>query len=238
LRYEEFERRAEAEWVRIPDSYKAGVDGLIVKRSARVHPTLPDVYTLGECVTEAYPSDYGGPDTIRSAVVLYYGSFLRLSQQDDSFDWQHELWETLTHELQHHLESLASDEGLLDLDYAADENFKRAAGEPFDTAFYRAGVPHGAGWYEVEDEFFLETEAAAQSVAFEWHAVDYRVVVPASDADVLYLRVVAGLASAPRELYIVLRRRSGWRAALRALFGRGRETYEEAEVEAERVEHG
>ena len=92
---------------------------------ADVDPSLPDVYTLGECVTESYPSDFGGPETTRSVVVLYYGSFFRVSRQDDAFDWEVELWETLTHELQHHLESLAADDSLIDMDYAADENYRR-----------------------------------------------------------------------------------------------------------------
>jgi hypothetical protein len=236
VRYEEFEQRATAEWDRIPASYKGGVDGLIVERAAKAHPELADVYTLGECLTEAYPSAFGGPDTIRSAVVLYYGSFLRLSQRDPDFDWARELWDTLTHELQHHLESLAADEGLLDLDYAMDENFKRAAGEPFDTAFYRAGEAHGGGWYEVEDEFFLEVDAGARRVEFEWDDVRYAVCVPGRGADALFLRVSAGLASPPRELYIVVRRRTRALDAIRALIGRRGPTYEEVEVEAERLE--
>ena len=80
------------------------MDGLVIDRQARPHPRTRDIYTLGECVTEAYPSDFGGPDTVRSAVVLYYGSFLRLSRLDPAFDWSEEIWETLTHELRHHLE--------------------------------------------------------------------------------------------------------------------------------------
>ncbi|MGH7505187.1 MAG: metallopeptidase family protein [Longimicrobiales bacterium] len=107
MTFDVFERHARSEWDRIPDRYREGIDGLVVERDAKPHPDAPDVYTLGECVTEAYPSDFGGPDTIRSAVVLYYGSFLRLSRLDETFDWEEEVWETLTHELQHHLESLA-----------------------------------------------------------------------------------------------------------------------------------
>jgi hypothetical protein len=112
VQFDEFEQRARDEWERIPAEYRQGVDGLVVERRAQPHPSLPDVYTLGECVTESYPSDFGGPDTIRSAVVLYYGSFFRLARLDEEFDWEHELWETLTHELQHHLESLASEDAL------------------------------------------------------------------------------------------------------------------------------
>jgi hypothetical protein len=238
VRYEEFEERAHEEWERIPEAYKRGVDGLIVDRSAKTHPSIPDVYTLGECLTETYPSAFGGPDTIRSAVVLYYGSFLRLSRQDESFDWHEELWETLTHELQHHLESLAADEGLLDVDYAMDENFKRAAGEPFDVTFYRAGVPLGGGWYEVEDEYFFETEQRFPRIEFEWEGSPYAVEPEASHADVLFLHVADGVTPPPRALCVVSLRPTGWRDTLRSLLRGGRTTpeTEERDVVARRIE--
>lgn len=139
MRFREFEELAFAHWDRIPDEYKEGIDGVRVARRAQAHADLPDVYTMGECVTESYPSDYGGPDTIRSAVVLYWGSFNALSELDRDFDWEGELWETLTHELRHHLESLAAEDALEGVDYAADENFKRFEGEPYDPLFYRSG---------------------------------------------------------------------------------------------------
>ena len=139
MRFREFEELAFAHWDRIPDEYREGIDGVRVMRRAHAHGDLPDVYTMGECVTESYPSDYGGPDTIRSAVVLYYGSFAALAEQDDDFDWEGELWETLTHELRHHLESLAAEDALEGVDYAADENFKRSDGESYDPLFYRSG---------------------------------------------------------------------------------------------------
>ena len=69
--YAGFERFARDVWETIPVAYKAGVDGLVIEPSANVHPEHPDVYTLGECITEEFPSQYGGPDTTRSAVVLY-----------------------------------------------------------------------------------------------------------------------------------------------------------------------
>jgi hypothetical protein len=224
MKFEAFEQRARADWERIPATYKDGIDGLTVDRGAKAHPSLDDVYTLGECVTEAWPSEYGGPETIRSIVVLYYGSFFRLSRLDPDFDWEHELWETLTHELQHHLESLAADSGLIDLDYAMDENFKRVNGKPFDASFYRAGESLGGGWYRVEEEYYCEiTIDGPGELAFDWNGAEYRVSHdPApDDPPVLFLRVVEGLAAPPRELYLVVRRREGWRATLRRLLRRG-----------------
>jgi hypothetical protein len=39
---------------------------------------------VGERVTNDYLSQYGGPDTIRSAVVRYYGSFREICQNKPS----------------------------------------------------------------------------------------------------------------------------------------------------------
>lgn len=218
MTFEEFEERAWSEWERIPAEYRTGVDGLTIERAALPHPSLPDVYTLGECVTESYPSDFGGPETTRSVVVLYYGSFFRVSRQDDAFDWEVELWETLTHELQHHLESLAADDSLIDMDYAADENYRRYQGEPFDPLFFRHGLPEH-GWFRVEDEFFLELDrTAATHASFDWRDRSYQVDVPAEPADVLLLTITEGVPDAPGALHLVLVRRTGWLPALRRLF--------------------
>ncbi|NIP79913.1 MAG: hypothetical protein GWM90_12100, partial [Gemmatimonadetes bacterium] len=151
-----FEREATRVWEEIPDEYRSGVDGLVIDRGDRAHPTLPDIYTLGECLTESYPSDWGGPDTTRSVLVLYYGSFRRLDGLDPEFDWEYEIWETVTHELRHHLESLALEDALEDVDYAMDENFKRFQGDPFDPYFFRSGEQVAPGVYEVERDIFLE----------------------------------------------------------------------------------
>lgn len=215
MTFEEFERRAWQEWERIPSEYRSGVDGLRIERAALPHASLPDVYTLGECTTESYPSDFSGPETTRSVVVLYYGSFFRLARQDDEFDWEVELWETLTHELQHHLESLAQDDSLVDMDYAADENYRRYQGEPFDPLFFRHGVPGADGWLRVEDEFFLELRRAANEyVEFEWHGRSYRAPVPEEPADVLILTIADGVPDAPGALHLVLVERTRWTETL------------------------
>jgi hypothetical protein len=234
MRFEEFAQESAERWQQIPPEYRAGVDGVRVEREARAHPTLPDVYTLGECLTESYPSDFGGPDTTRSLVVLYYGSFWRLSRLDPEFDWEGELWETLTHELQHHLESLASDDALEDADYAADENFKRLEGERFDPFFFRAGEPVGGGWYRVEEDHFLEREAGAGELEFRWEERLYRVAVPESQAAVVYLEVEAG-TGLPDGLVLVVTRPSGMLAAVRSLFRRERPSVAEYTVAAEPV---
>jgi hypothetical protein len=222
LHFGDFERRAHEDWDRIPAEYKDGIDGLVVERGARAHPSLPDVYTLGECVTESWPSDFESPDSVRSLVVLYYGSFRRLAALDPDFDWEEELWETLTHELQHHLESLARDEGLLDLDYAMDETFKRREGEPFDPAYYRSGEARGEGWYAVEDELYLEihVDDGEHAVILELDGTPYRIDVPAGEYDIAFLEVTAGLPPTAPPLTVVLVRRRRFPDLLRALFRR------------------
>jgi hypothetical protein len=239
--YEEFEALAWRYWEEIPEEYREGVDGLVIERDAARHPTLPEVFTLGECLTESYPSEYGGPDTIRSAVVLYYGSFFRVSLQSAEFDWEEELWETLTHELQHHLESLAREAALEALDYAMDENFKRLEGEPFDPFFYRSGTEVGAGVWRVERDIFLErkyqaVEDLVSMLEFTWHGERYRVRRPADVGDLCFLWIEEGLERGPgEEVYLVLMRRYGAFAALRGFFARRRVAVVAGEGRAERI---
>jgi hypothetical protein len=214
----EFERAARALWSEIPAEYKEGVDGLIIEESAVAHPKHPEVYTLGECVTEDYPSQYGGPDTIRSAVVLYYGSFRAVAADDPGFEWASELHETLMHELQHHLETLATESGLEDVDYAVDENFKRVDGEAFDPLFYRAGERMGEDMYRVEEDVFIEvvrSDTRAFVFEFQFERTQYAVEVPGRTADVLFAYIEEPpLASADFCIVRVLKR--GVFATLRA----------------------
>lgn len=222
MRFEEFERRARAELDRVPAEYRAGVDGLVIERRAQPHPGTADVYTLGECVTENYLSDVGGPDVTRSFVVMYYGSFLRLSRLDDAFDWDEEIWETLTHELKHHLESLAAEDALADVDYAVDENFKRHEGLAFDPFFYRAGEPLGDGRYRLERSVFIERAGEATTGAVELALDDavYRVILPPATADVTFVTLSGDIDAGLDELCVVLVRTGGLRSALSALLRR------------------
>jgi len=238
VRYEDFEQLAEREWRDIPRHFRAGIDSLIIERDARAHPAMPDIYTLGECITESYPSDFGSADTTRSLVVLYYGSFDRLSRMDPEFDWQSEIWETLTHELQHHLESLADDEQLVDMDYAVDEGFKRREGGVFDTAYYRAGESLGGGWFRVDYELFVESTVEAEDATAEFTLQDssYRVRMPSEAYDVAFLDVSDGLPHDVPPVTVVVRPRRKLRHWLRDAWTRASERVVQVEVPAERVE--
>ena len=99
MKYSEFERIALDAFEAVPEQYREGIDGLVVSRETVAHPTLPDIYTLGHCDTESYPSDFVGPDTTRSVVILYYGSFKNLARKDPDFDWEAEIHETVQHEI-------------------------------------------------------------------------------------------------------------------------------------------
>lgn len=248
MKFAEFEQRAWQEWEKIPARYRGGIDALVIERDARGHPDKDEIYTLGECVTETWPSDYGGPDTTRSQVILYYGSFRRLAAGDPDFDWEAEIWETLTHELQHHLESLADDEGLLDSDAAMEQHFARRDGEPFDPFYYRAGERLSGGAYRLEEMVFLEIEladgmagtaaaGAGRAVRFEWEGTSYRATDVPVTADVVFAEVVEGVEPAPAELHLVVLFPKGRRGALRALLRRRGPSVAECKVRAERVDH-
>lgn len=222
MKYDAFARAAERAFEEIPPAYREGVDGLTVSRSAHAHPERAGVWTLGECVTESYPSDFGSAETVRSVVVLYWGSFRNLAREDPDFDWDAELWETLTHELKHHLESLAADDGLEGVDYAMDEHFARLDGESFDPWYYRRGEPVPGGGFRFEDHLFWEREwkeAPPARVQIDVGGRPRLVPVPEDLADVHFLVVEDAPADGP-EIEVVLVRRVGLRERVgRALKG-------------------
>lgn len=243
MRYEEFEREAGRVWAGIPDTYRSGVDALVIERKSQSHPSMGDIYTLGECMTESYPSDWGGPETTRSVLALYYGSFLRLAELDPEFDWEYEIWETITHELRHHLESLATEDALEDVDYAMDENFKRFRGEPFDPFFYRAGERVAPGLWQAERELFLELEyEGTPGAAVEFELGGRRFVAPVGSeaGDVAFIQIVDGLDAEDLdpelELCLVLVRRHGAMRGLLRWLRRTPTDVVQVEAAAERLD--
>ncbi len=169
---------------------------------------------MGECVTENWPSGFGGEGDMRSELVLHYGSFVALQAEDTAFDWEGELWETILHELLHHREAAAGESGLDEYDWAEEQNFRRLAGEPFDPDFFRA-VPSGPdGIVRLESELFIEVIVPERlvDVPFEWRGKGYSVrVPPISGLTFVDVRNLAG----GRLCLVVRRRRPWWR------FGRG-----------------
>jgi zinicin-like metallopeptidase len=167
-------------------------------------PVRGDVYTLGVCIPLTWS---GSGADLESRVVLYYGSFAALARSG-GFAWRDEAWETLLHELRHHLEWRASTSALEAYDWAAEENFKRLEGEPFDPSFYRSGEVVREGIYKVDEDVFIEQTAggdAAQDCTLIWHGRRYRVAVPAAPARATRFLTLTGLGeSPPGEAVLVL----------------------------------
>jgi hypothetical protein len=238
MEFEAFDLAARATYEEIPEAFKRGVDGLVVSREAPAHPDHPDVFTLGLCLTEDHLSDYGGPDTTRSRIALYWGSFRELAKRDPQFDWSGELWETLTHELRHHLESLAGEDDLEAVDYAAEETFKRDEGFDFDPWYYQHGEPVKPGTFRVETSWYLEQLWSAEDfvrathVDFEWEGAALRVARPDELGDVHFVWIDgAELEHATLELVLV--RKRSWREDVKRLAGSSRPVVYESRAVAE-----
>ncbi len=217
MTFDEFSRVAQEVFRGIPQEYRVGIEGVTTVEAVETHPELPGVVNLGECVTHAYNSEWQGPETTRSRVVLYYGSFRQIAQDDPDFDWEGELRETITHELQHHLESLADEDALEGMDYAMDEAFKRERDEPFDPWYFQWGEPLGEGLYRVDDEVYIERSLSEaefdqlEEISFTWAGRDYRIPRPEKLGDVHFI-VVEGIDP---YLQLVLVRGASWRRRLR-----------------------
>ena len=217
MTFDEFSRVAQEVFQGIPEVYREGIEGVTTMEAVETHPELPDVVTLGECLTQAYHSDWQGPETTRSQVVLYYGSFRQIAEDDPDFDWAGELRETLTHELKHHLESLADEDALEAMDYAMDQVFKREQDEPFDPWYFQWGEPLGENMYGVDDEVYIERALSVaefddlEEIHFNWKGHDYQIPRPEELGDVHFV-VVEGIVEATDVyLQLVLIRRVPWR---------------------------
>lgn len=205
----------------IPTRFFDGVAEVVVSPRAVPHPTRDDIYTLGECIP--IPVGEGaGVDEVQSRIVLYHGSFQALAQISGDFDWRSEAWETLGHELRHHLEWRARAPTLEAFDHAVEQNFARHDGEPFDSTFYLDGDSPTPGVYQVEDDYFLDhiVRDAPVELDFAWRGRCYRIAIPAGASLPAFL-IVSEVADPPSgELIVVLRRKSGMRDLFRpsALF--------------------
>lgn len=188
----------------VPPDYLDGIAAIDVSPRTVPHAVREDTYTLGECV----PVHADGAD-VTSRVVLYHGSFAALARESEGFRWRDEAWETLLHELRHHLEWRANTDALEAYDWAAEQNFNRQDGAPFDPLFYQAGERLDDGAYRVDDDVFLERVARhpAEAAEIVWRGRRYHVVPPVDAALPVYL-ILEGVADPPDgDLIVVLRRR-------------------------------
>ena len=203
----------------VPADFFDGIAEVVVSPRAVPDAERPDVFTLGECIP--LPVQVGsGVEGLQSQVVMYHGSFLALARLQRGMDWKQEAWETLTHELRHHLEWRAHAPDLEDFDWAVEHNFARHDGDLFDPTFFLSGTPEGQDRYAVEDDVFIDriVPSIPASVDFSWSDREYRIELP-RQAELPCFLVVEGVKDPPSgELVIVLRRKPG----VRDLFGTGR----------------
>jgi len=207
----------------LPPDFRAGIVAIDVTGKTVPHPVRSDIYTMGECVPHAFgaPGDAGAE--LHSTVYLHYGSFAALAKDDPAFDWRHEAWETLTHEVRHHLEWRANAPALEALDDAAEANYARQDGEAFEPLFFQDGEAVAPGVTKVEDDVFLDVplgrgawrRAAGAALPFVWHGRDYRVRLPAELPDLLFVTVTGVEPEPAGALIVVARRKPGWRDLFR-----------------------
>jgi hypothetical protein len=218
MRLSDFEDMVRRLCDEVPADFFDGIAEVVVSPRVVADPERPDVFTLGECIP--LPVQVGsGVEGLQSQVVIYHGSFAALAGMEQGMNWRQEAWETLTHELRHHLEWRAHAPDLEDFDWAVEHNFARHDGEPFDPTFFLSGNPEGDERYSIDDDVFIDriVSSIPLSVDFSWQKREYRVEIP-QDAELPCFLVVEGISDPPPgELVIVLRRRPG----VRDLFGTG-----------------
>jgi len=202
----------------IPAQFESGVAEIDVSPKTVPDPLHRDVYTLGECIPLTWTGD--GTD-LHSRIVLFYGSFRALARQRPDFDWRAEAWDTLTHELRHHIEFRAHVDALEAYDWAAEQNFARHEGKTFDPVFYRSGARIAEGVFKVDDDVFLEG-----SGDFSWHGRRYRAAVAGVKPPAFL--TLHGLSDAPHgDAVLVLPKH----ASLRDLWRRSTVTQATVEVQ-------
>jgi hypothetical protein len=201
----------------VPASFFEGVAGVAVSPRTVPHPERAEIYTLGECIPMP-AADGGSSHGIQSRIVLYYGSFAALAHLQPGFDWRAEAWETLTHELRHHLEWRARAPDLESLDRAVEHNFARQDGEPFDPLFYLDGEPAGAEAFRVEDDVFIDRLVGdvPGRASLQWRGHTYVVDVPTGTTLPAFLTLDHIADPPPGDLVLVLRRKPALRDLLRA----------------------
>ena len=209
MRFEDFERMVERLAREVPAEFLDGVGSIEVSRKTMPHPTRADVFTLGECIPLPAEGDTG-LEGIQSRTVLYHGSFVELASLDDDFDWRGEAWETLTHELRHHLEWRARAPDLEAFDWAAEQNFARADGEEFDPSFHLSGEAVAEGVYRIDDDFFLDLSfrSIPGKIPFQWHGAGYTVEPPAGLTLPAFLTVSDVASPPPGDLVLAVRPRT------------------------------
>jgi hypothetical protein len=126
MTFEQFQALLEEMVDEIQDEFLEGLQGVHALPEVRLEPDFHEVYRMGEYLDPGTESFLGAGEGLGRHVALYYGSFEKIAEEDPDFNWEDELWETLTHELRHHVESLAGDVSLIEDDLQRDRSFRDA----------------------------------------------------------------------------------------------------------------
>lgn len=214
MRLRDFEAMVRRLSDEVPAHFFEGVAEVVVSPRAVPHPVRAEIYTLGECIPFA---DEAGGAGIQSRIVLYYGSFAALAELEPGYAWREEAWETLTHELRHHLEWRAQAPDLEAFDRAAEHNFARQDGEPFDPGYHLDGERVAEGVYRIDDDYFLDrvVRSLPGTADIRWHGRGYRIDLPPGATLPAFLTVEGVAEPPPGELLLVLRRKPGLRDLFR-----------------------
>lgn len=126
MTFEEF-RQLVADLVdEVPERFMRGLQGVhVLPQAKREEGYDEDVFRMGEYLDPGPDQFLGGSEGLGRHIALYYGSFKAIADADPDFDWEEEAWETLTHELRHHVESLAGEDLLVQEDVEHSREFTR-----------------------------------------------------------------------------------------------------------------
>jgi hypothetical protein len=204
VRFDDFRALVDRLAREVPAEYLDGIVAIDVSPKTVPHPVYGDVYTLGACA----PLHVTVQDAeSQSRLILYHGSFAALAQLG-AFDWREQAWETLTHELRHHLERRAHTDLLAEYDWAAEQNFARHSGQRFDPAFFRSGERLHEGVWKVDHDVFIERDAGRETqdeVHLVWHGRRYRVSLPQKRSGPLFLTLDGLVDPTPGDVVLVVR---------------------------------
>ncbi len=100
----------------LPPQALEGLQGVHVFEHAKPDPIEPGLVRMGEYLDPGMDSFFATHITLGRHVAMYYGSFVAVAGGNPNFDWETETWETLTHEIQHHVESRAGERSLIEWD--------------------------------------------------------------------------------------------------------------------------
>lgn len=223
-----FESVALMYWERVPDRFKVGVTALVIEPGAYRNDEFEDGWVYGYC--EPDEAVMLLPDApVQSLITLFYGSFVHISAMTEDFDWHEELWETLTHEIRHHLEWRAGVDHLGDDDDLQDDHERCMLGRPFRPDYHRTGTPLARDVFLGAGCVFLELPlrkkawlaVAREGASRRWAGIEASIppvdIATLEGADLVYvpadLELLEGTEDSALpfdEVVLVLRRVRGW----------------------------